>query len=37
MNHPENKSKIQNALRGRKAKTTYQDRNGFSKTIIIGE
>jgi hypothetical protein len=35
MNHPENRLKIQNFLSGRKARTTYQDKNGFQKTITI--
>lgn len=37
INHPSNLLKIKKSLIGRKAKTTYEDRNGFNKTVIIGE
>lgn len=36
INHPSNKLILQKALVGRKARTTYEDRNGLNKTILIG-
>jgi hypothetical protein len=36
INHPSNQAILHQALIGRKAQTTYSDRYGMKKTIIIG-
>lgn len=36
INHPTNKLILQKALIGRKTRTTYADKNGNHKTVIIG-
>uniref|UniRef100_A0A915MJF2 Uncharacterized protein n=1 Tax=Meloidogyne javanica TaxID=6303 RepID=A0A915MJF2_MELJA len=35
LRHPTNHKKIFNLLRGRKVRTIYKDRNGFTKTFFI--